>query len=802
MSIQEYEDKRNFKSTPEPSSSSKSSSKSGSELIFVVQRHAASRLHYDFRLEVNGVLKSWAIPKGPSLNPSDKRLAIQVEDHPFSYRNFEGSIPKGNYGAGEVEIWDEGTYEPLSSKNLQDDSIKIKLNGIKLKGEFALVKIKNSAEKNAWLLIKHDDEFATHDEYNAEDYVTIQSKVTHHLNRKNKSKAFIKPMLCKVAEKVFDDEEWAFEIKWDGYRAIADLRNDQIKFYSRNGIDFSNRFRKITNALKFQNHELILDGEIVAFDDAGKPNFQWLQNEKNDANLVLVYQVFDLLWLNGHSTEGLNYLQRKELLKDALVESEQVVYHDHIIGKGRKFFKEVQKLELEGIIAKKTDSIYRQGIRSSEWLKIKTQKTDEVIIAGYTEPKAGRIKFGSLILGKYKDGKLIFVGHTGSGFNDKSLIQLHKKLEKIKTDTCPFEKTPKTNDKPNWVKPKLVAEIKFTELTQNNSYRHPVFLKLREDLDPKDIQFPSNDPKTQSKQVKQLKQLTTITNPKKIYFPEDGITKEDVIEYYQKISNIILPYLKNRPQSLHRYPNGIHELSFFQKDAGSDTPSFVHSESIYSESTDKYIEYILCNNKSTLSYLNNLGCIELNIWSSRIQKLTHPDYLVLDLDPSEKNTFEDVIETAQAVEEILKIGKIKGFPKTSGSTGMHIYIPMNAKYTYEQVKNFGNILMHEVQNLIPDLTTLERSLGKRPKNKIYLDYLQNRWGQTLASPYCIRPKKGAPVSMPLEWKEIKAGLKPEDFNFYNAHDRIAKKGDLFKPVLGKGIDILKSIKYFEQQTSK
>src|SRR5690606_9272149 len=457
MPLEDYNNKRNFKETSEPQGKEKPS---GTELKFVIQRHAASRLHYDFRLEMDGVLKSWAVPKGPSLNPADKRLAMMVEDHPYSYRNFEGSIPKGNYGAGEVEIWDEGTYEPLSSKNLQDDSIKIKLNGIKLKGEFALVKIKNSAEKNAWLLIKHNNEFATHDEYNAEEYLTIQSKVTHHLNRKNKSKAFIKPMLCKVAEKVFDDEEWAFEIKWDGYRAIADLRNDQIKFYSRNGIDFSNRFRKITNALKFQNHELILDGEIVAFDDAGKPNFQWLQNEKNDANLVLVY-------------------------------------HDHIIGEGRKFFKEVQKLELEGIIAKKTDSIYRQGIRSSEWLKIKTQKTDEVIIAGYTEPKAGRIKFGSLILGKYKDGKLIFVGHTGSGFNDKSLIQLHKKLEKIKTDTCPFEKTPKTNDKPNWVKPKLVAEIKFTELTQNNSYRHPVFLKLREDLDPKDIQFPSNDPKTQ-----------------------------------------------------------------------------------------------------------------------------------------------------------------------------------------------------------------------------------------------------------------------------------------------------------------
>lgn len=842
MPLEDYNNKRNFKETSEPQGKEKPS---GTELKFVIQRHAASRLHYDFRLEMDGVLKSWAVPKGPSLNPADKRLAMMVEDHPYSYRTFEGSIPKGNYGAGEVEIWDEGTYEPIEKvKGKTDDlvmraelhrqSLKFILHGKKLKGEFALVKIKNSKEENAWLLIKHKDKYAVEEDYDAEEYTAKNSKVTAYLKEKSSKKKndsskgikhfrnyapalsdaaklaeFIQPMLCKVAEKPFDDSEWAFEIKWDGYRAIADLSKDDTRLYSRNGIDFSKKFKKVTNSLKLQEHQMILDGEIVAYDDKGKPNFQWLQQIADNPKLAIVYQVFDLLWLNGHSTKNLSYLQRKELLKEALVENEIIKFSDHILEKGKDFFQAASDMGLEGIIAKKTDSIYREHVRSSEWLKIKIHKSDEAVICGFTEPKGSRKKFGALILGKYLNNEMVFCGHTGSGFSDKSLVEIYEKLQPLVTEKSVFKITPKTNAKATWVKPELVAEIKFTELTKDHIYRHPIFLRLREDIETDDVVF-NTDKKSKKETMKKAttkkrtakdnmvkkigKQELKLTNQNKIYFPDDDITKGDVIAYYQSISQYILPHLKARPQSMNRFPNGIKGLSFFQKDASDETPDWVETQKVFSESSDKYINYIICNDKATLAYLNNLGCIELNVWTSKIQKADNPDYLVLDLDPSEKNSFDDVIETALAVKEVLDLAGIEGYPKTSGSSGIHIYIPTNGKYSYEQVKDFGHLLMQMVQQKLPELTTLERSLQKRDKDKIYLDYLQNRRGQTLASVYSLRPKKSAPVSMPLEWAEVKRGLQPTDFNIYNALNRITEKGDLFKPTLGKGIDMLKAIK--------
>lgn len=619
-------------------------------------------------------------------------------------------------------------------------------------------------------------------------------------------------MLCKVSDKAFDDKEWAFEIKWDGYRAIADLRKDDIRLYSRNGIDFSQKFKKVTHALKLQEHHLVLDGEIVAYDDKGKPNFQWLQQIGDNPNLALAFQVFDLLWLNGHSTENLSYLQRRELLKDALVENEVIKFSDHILENGKEFFQAAKDLGLEGIVAKKTDSLYKENIRSSEWLKIKINKSDEAIICGFTEPKGSRKKFGSLILGKYLNGEMVFCGHTGGGFSDQSLAEIYDKMQSLITPKSVFKITPKTNTKATWIKPELVAEIKFTELTKDHIYRHPIFMRLREDIETDDVEFNSeNQSKKEVMKKEETKKRTSkedinkkigkqelkLTNQNKIYFPDDDVTKGDVIEFYQSISKYILPHLKNRPQSMNRYPNGIEGMSFYQKDASEETPDWIETQKVFSESTDKYINYIICNDKETMAYLNNLGCIELNVWTSRIQKADNPDYLVLDLDPSDKNSFEDVIETAQAVKEVLDMAGIEGYPKTSGSSGIHIYIPMNAKYSYDQVKDFGHLLMQMVQQKLPGLTTLERSLQKRDKNKIYLDYLQNRRGQTLASVYSLRPKKGAPVSMPLEWDEVKNGLKPTDFNIHNSLERLKEKGDIFKPILGKGIDMLKAIKRLE-----
>ena len=620
-------------------------------------------------------------------------------------------------------------------------------------------------------------------------------------------------MLCKVSDKAFDDKDWAFEIKWDGYRAIADLSKDELRLYSRNGIDFSQKFKKIAHSLNLQEHPMILDGEIVAYDDKGKPNFQWLQKIGDHPNLALTFQVFDLLWLNGHSTENLSYLQRKELLKDALIENEIIKYSDHILEKGRDFFQAAKDMGLEGIVAKKTDSLYKENLRSSEWLKIKIHKSDEAVICGFTEPKGSRKKFGALILGKYLNGEMVFCGHTGGGFNDKSLSEIYDKMQPLIADKSVFKITPKTNSKATWIKPELVAEIRFTELTKEMIYRHPIFLRLRDDIEADDVRFNSEKttnraPVKKSEHKKRTgkddveksigKQKLKLTNQNKIYFPDDDVTKGDVIDFYQSISKYILPHLKDRPQSMNRYPNGINGMSFYQKDAAEETPEWIEIQKVFSESSDKYINYIICNDRETMAYLNNLGCIELNVWTSKIQKADNPDYLVLDLDPSEKNSFEDVIETAQAVKEILDISGIDGYPKTSGSSGIHVYIPMNAKYSYDQVKNFGHLLMQMVQKKLPDLTTLERSLQKRDKNKIYLDYLQNRRGQTLASVYSLRPKNGAPVSMPLEWKEVKNGLKPTDFNIHNSLDRLKEKGDIFKPILGKGIDMLKAIKKLEE----
>lgn len=840
MPLEEYNKKRDFKQTAEPEGKNESG---GGKLKFVIQRHAASRLHYDFRLEMDGVLKSWAIPKGPSLNPEDKRLAMMVEDHPFAYRTFEGSIPKGNYGAGEVEIWDEGTYEPLvkvkgktddvtMQQELKTDSLKFILHGKKLKGEFALVKIKNATDGDPWLLIKHRDQFAT-DHYDAEENTSSDSKVTEYLDEKKSKKKsskssgtiksyknytpalsgekkltkFITPMLATIAPKPFSSAEWAFEIKWDGYRAVADLRNG-VQLYSRNGLSYLEKFKKVANSLKFQEHEMVIDGELVAYDDKGKPNFQWLQRIGDNPNLTVVYQVFDLLWLNGHSTEGLSFLQRKELLKDALKETDFVKYHDHVLEKGEDFFRLIENMELEGMIAKKIDSTYHEGFRSDDWLKVKSQQTEEVLICGFTAPKGSRKKFGSLILGRYIGDEIIFCGHTGTGFSDKTLVELYTKMEPLITPKPVFKETPKTNDKATWLKPELIAEIKFTELTEEHIFRHPVFLRLREDLDPKDLNFKEEETpeieellppkksvvKRDAEKLKKIdKKEVKLTNQNKIYFPKDQVTKGDMIDFYQSISKYILPHIKDRPESMNRFPNGIDGMSFYQKDASEEIPSWIKTEKVFSESSDKIINYILCNDKATMAYMNNLGCIEFNVWTSRVQSLDSPDYLVLDLDPSEKNTFEDVIETAKVAKTIMDRGKIEGYCKTSGSTGIHIYIPMGAKYTFEQVKNFGHILMQMVQKELPEITTLERALQKRDKNKIYLDYLQNRRGQTLASVYSMRPKNGTPVSMPIEWDELKSGLKPTDFNIENALERIKKKGDLFKPVLGKGIDMLKSI---------
>ncbi len=608
-------------------------------------------------------------------------------------------------------------------------------------------------------------------------------------------------MLAKEIDEPFDSSDWLFEIKWDGYRAISEIHNGEVRLYSRNGNSFNDSYPLVVNALKKIKHNVILDGEVVVINEAGLSDFQKLQHYEENTEYPICYYVFDVLEINGEKTTELPLVERKRLLKKIIPANTVVKYSDHIIGKGKEFFAAAQKQDLEGIMAKKMDSEYHTGARTGEWLKIKHHKSDEVIIVGFTEPTGARNYFGALVLAtKGKNGELQYAGHTGTGFNDKMLKEVYGKLKKIIQKQSPFKERVKTNMPVTWVQPKYIAEIKFTQWTTDNKMRHPVFLRMREDKTVKDIVMATTKKatrkageETNSDELVFGKTKVKITNRDKIYWPEEKITKGMVIDYYQKMADYILPYLKDRPESLLRNPNGINGPAFFHKDAGEEAPDFVKSIPLFSESANKEINYIICNDKATLAYLNNLGCIELNPWNSTTKKLDNPDYLIIDIDPSKKNTFEQVIETALAFKKVLDKAGAKCFCKTSGATGLHIFLPMAKKYSYEQVKDFAALLCTMVNEMLPEFTSMDRNLKKRGDKKIYLDHLQNRRGQTLACAYSLRPKKGATVSTPLEWKEVKKGLHPSAFTMDTILKRVQKKGDIFKEVLGAGIDIKKCL---------
>lgn len=801
MSLSLYNKKRDFKKTAEPEGKKLTAGK----LRFVVQRHQASHLHYDFRLELGGVLKSWAVPKGPSLNPAQKRLAVMVEDHPVSYINFKGTIPKGNYGAGTVAIWDNGTFvavdkkhEPISEKQalskIKKGELKFLLKGKKLKGEFVLVRLKD--EQN-WLLIKHKDDHAVNTIYNAESANSNNTKTIASIRhgRGTKIKNYIKPMLASVSKNPFDDKDWIYEIKWDGYRAVADIKKKEVQFYSRNGLDFSQRFPVIYNELQKIKHDCVLDGEVVLLNDKNLPDFQRLQNYENNLNLPLVYYVFDILQLDGKNMEELPLINRKEILKKLLGKNKIINYCDHIETNGIAFLEQVKEKGLEGIIAKNKESTYSRGYRSKQWLKLKNIQSTEVVIAGYTAPKGARSHFGSLVLATKKGKGWLYRGHAGTGFSAAGLAALMKKMKPLETTNSPFAGKVPLNGEVTWLKPKLVADIAYTEITNDNAFRHPVFLRLRDEKSIATLNEEVAEELTTVKKNEVIKVGThkvTVTNRQKIFWPEEGYTKGDIIEYYNKIADYILPHLKNRPLSLKRNPNGIRDEGFYHKDAGENAPAFVDVFKINSESSKKVIDYIVCNNKATLLYLANLGCIEMNPWNSTMQKPGAPSWMVIDLDPSPKNTFKQVVDAALATKTILDKAGVKSYCKTSGASGLHVYVPMKNKYDYNTVKDFAHIIARMVVEMLPGFATIERSLQKRGDN-IYIDYLQNRTGQTLASAYSLRPVSGATVSTPLDWKEVNHQLHPSDFTIQNIFSRLKKKKDLFKPVLTSGTDIEKAL---------
>lgn len=802
MPLKEYYQKREFSKTPEPKG------KVGKEDLnrFVIQRHQATRLHYDLRLEMEGVLKSWAVPKGPSMNPKDKRLAIHTEDHPIEYLTFKGVIPKGNYGAGVMQIWDSGTYEIIESKSGKDavrqhekGDLKIKFHGGKIKGNFALVRTPLSKAENSWLLIKKKDQFSTDLEYDAE----VFSGELEEEEQKKEVKTialhpdeFIKPMLATPKKEIFKDPDWLFEIKWDGYRLMANIIDGKVSIFSRNGILYNNKFSVIKEDLEKIHHDCVLDGELVFLDEEGKPDFQGLQFYDTEPHKgKLRYYVFDLLHLNGMDTLSLPLIDRKSFLPEIVENLEHVVISDYVIGMGPALYKKTLDAGYEGVMAKKMDSIYIPGYRTDKWLKIKEVNTEEAIICGVADLE--EYSFRSLILGRYDERKLFYMGNCGSGFSGEEQKKLIEKFQNIKMSSSPFsEKINLKGRKPQWLKPELVCEVKFLEWTKEGKMRHPVYKGLREDKEPEEI-IPQEAPEKPTEEKENPSKMEvdgvslSFTNLDKIYWPESGYTKYDLIDYYLHISEYILPFLKDRPQNMHRHPNGIHKESFYQKD-NETLPDWVPVFEVYSESSGRKINYLLCQNEATLLFMANLGCIEINPWNSMIDAIEKPSWAVIDIDPSKNNNFSQVKEVALATKEVLDLAGIEGFCKTSGSTGMHIYLPMGGQYSYDEVRDFTKLLCFLIKEKLPDLTTLERMISKRG-DRIYLDFLQNRYGQTLAAPYCVRPKPGAPVSAPIEWYEITDQLEILDFNITNMFERLRKKGNIFLPVLGKGLDMSEAI---------
>jgi bifunctional non-homologous end joining protein LigD len=650
----------------------------------------------------------------------------------------------------------------------------------------------------------------------------------------------IRPMLATLVDKPFDDPDWLYEIKWDGYRALAFVQKGKVQLLSRNNKSFDKKFYPIYDILTGWKMDIVVDGEIVALDDNGRSNFNTLQNWRSEADAELAFYVFDILWYNGRNLMALPLSERQAILKAVLpTGDDRIRLSDVFPVSGIEMFVAAGKMGLEGIMAKRADSIYAPGFRSREWLKIKINKRQEVIITGFTKNADTSKLFSALLLAVYEKGKLTYVGKVGTGFSDKTQKKLMSLFKPLITATSPFSEAIDV-DKPTrfrqrmgatatWLKPQLVCEVSFTELTEDGVFRHPSFEGIREDKKAMEVIRETEAPTRQVvKAVDKEKAPTaglvrapkdksrkTLLNPtdetqgrringhelkfnnlSKVYWPREGYTKRDMFNYYYQVAEYILPYLKDRPQSLNRFPNGITKPGFYQKDVKGKSPDWVKTFP-YTTSDGENKEFLVGDNEATLLWMASLGCIEMNPWFSRIQSPDHPDYCVLDLDP-DKNSFDQVITIALAIKEMLDTIGVRCYCKTSGSTGMHVYIPLGAKYTYDQSQMFGRLIVTHIQSQYSGFTSIERIVRNR-KGKMYLDFLQNRPGATLACPYSLRPKPGATVSMPLQWDEVKPGLKMTDFTIKNAVDRVKATGDLFSPVLGKGVDLNKALKAFKSK---
>jgi bifunctional non-homologous end joining protein LigD len=810
-----YREKRAFDQSPEPGGLvPKPGRKPGGLLI--VHMHDATRLHWDLRLEMDGVLKSWAVPKGPSANPADKRLAVKVEDHPLEYGDFEGIIPEGNYGAGTVVVWDRGIWEPLEDpyEGLEKGKLLFNLKGYKLHGRWTLIKLKKTEKE--WLLIKERDEYVSTEPYSNE---SVLSGLTNDELRNAKQRAEpIKKeleklgapkralrvegtelMLAETRDAPFTRDGWIFEVKLDGYRMRAACQNGEPILYSRKGLEYIESFPEIARAVKSLPFEgVILDGELVVTNDSGHPNFNMLQARAKlgarEAKRAAIeapatLYVFDLLAFGGYDLRKLPLIKRKEILRNVLPETGPLRYSEHFERNGEALYEQVERLGLEGIMAKKADSPYRSG-RSADWLKIRADRIDDFVVVGFTKGKGTRSGFGSLHVGAYRDDKLVYCGRAGSGFTGAQLDEVSAQLQALVRKTPPCEpppggQLPKGSDH-SWVEPKLVCDVRYKELTRDGLLRQSVFLRFRDDKKPEDVMMPGNGkretghesaPKDSAPLRGSRVPLREVkfSNLDKTFWPEERYTKGDLIEYYRSMAPWLLPYLKDRPVVLTRYPDGINGKSFYQKDAPGFVPDWIQTIPIWSEDTQRDIQYFVSNDVETLVYLVNLGTIPLHIWMSRIDDLTRPDWCLIDLDPKEA-PFEHVITLAKTMRKLCEQVEMPAFIKTTGKSGLHIMLPLGRQMTYQQSLQFAILFARLVTDRHPDIATTQRTISKR-EGKVYVDAFQNRAGQLMVSAYSVRPSPGAPVSMPIEWDEVNAKLHNSNWTIKNALKRMEKLGE-------------------------
>jgi bifunctional non-homologous end joining protein LigD len=861
--LSEYSAKRRFDATPEPAPAT-IETRTG-PLLFVVQQHSARRLHYDFRLECDGVLKSWAVPKGPSLDPNDKRLAVQTEDHPYDYASFEGVIPPGQYGAGEVIVWDCGVYSPdddsetrfhdraeaerLVRAGLEKGKLSLQLRGEKLKGSFALVRTKAGKE---WLLLKHRDRFAGQTDVTQQKRSVLCGAAVEDLRivpahqipaaqlvpagKTAAVPAPFEPMQAQSADAVFNDAGWMWEPKLDGYRALAFADRKEIRLYSRRGLGLARDFPKLAEELKQQAAPMILDGEIVAFDAAGKPSFHAMQNRGPDS--VAVFFCFDLLHFAGVDLRGAPYRDRRRYLAQCLLPS-PLVQLVHAEEDGLALQVAALASGFEGVIGKRKDSRYEPGRRSGSWLKVKPVRSADFVVGGYTRGKGSRAPLGALLVGYWEGAELRFASHVGSGFDEKSLKTVKARLEPLARETNPFSEKPDLNAPALWVEPKLVAEVKLDGWTGDGHLRAPVFLRLRDDIDAKEVtrgvssKEPSGELEHVLQQLDSKKSAFTLavgehrirlTHLDRVYWPaqpalkQPPLTKRDLLRYLVRVSPYMLPHLADRPLTMIRMPGGIGGERFYQKHWTQERPGFVETLSIFSSHKEGAHEVLVCNNLPTLLWLAQSGTLEFHVWHSRAKPgpdaaasgtdyateagldasvLSYPDYVVFDIDPyiysgkeapgaePELNTaaFEKGKEVAFHLREVLASMKLEPIVKTSGKTGLHVFVPIRRTLDFEAARHVSELVGRHLVRAHPKDVTQEWSVPKRT-GKIFMDYNMNVRGKTLNVAYSPRGEPGAPVSMPLSWAELEKAH-PLDFRIANAPERLAGTGDRWREALSR-----------------